>query len=60
MGEKDKGGEGGGLPAFDVKSLRQKHSRAECCSTCAENPRCQRQPGDDDGREIKTCMEEIK
>lgn len=29
------GGEGQGLSMFDVKSLRQKHSRAECCSTCA-------------------------
>lgn len=62
MGEEEKGGEGGGLPAFDVKSLRQKHSRAECCSTCAEDPRCQRQPGDgnDEGSEIKTCTEKTK
>lgn len=46
---------GGGLSAFDVKSLRQKHSGAECCSTCAGNPQCQRQLGDgeDEGGEIK-------
>lgn len=46
---------------FDVKSLRQKHSRAECCSTCAGDSRCQRQPGDgdDEGREIKTAVDEI-
>lgn len=63
MGEKGKGGVVGGvgLSAFDVKSLRQKHSRAECCSTCAGNPQCQRQPGDgeDEDGEIKTGMEEI-
>lgn len=60
-GEKDKGGRwggGGGLSAFDFKSLRQRHSGAECCSTCAGNPRCQRQPrdGEDEGGEIKTGM----
>lgn len=51
------GGEGKrGLSTFDVKSLRQKHSRAECCSTCAGNPQCQRQHGDgeDEGGETKT------
>lgn len=55
-------GGGRGLSAFDVKPLRQKHSGAECCSTCAGSPRCQRQPGDgeDEGGEIKTGMEEIK
>lgn len=50
------GGEGQGLSMFDVKSLRQKHSRAECCSTCAGNPQCKRQHGDgeDEGGEVKT------
>lgn len=45
----------GGLSAFDVKSLRQKHSGAECCSTCTRNPWCQRQHGDgeDEGVEGK-------
>lgn len=53
---------GGCLSAFDVKSLRQKHSGDECCFTCARNPQCQWQPGDgeDEGEEIKTGMEEIK
>lgn len=49
MGEEDEGGRGAGgsvLPSFDVKSLRQKHSGAECCSTCAGNPQCHWQPGD--------------
>ena len=32
-GREGRGGEGrGGLSAFDVKPLRQKHSGAECCS----------------------------
>lgn len=55
--EQGEGGEGKqGLSAFDVKSLRQKHSRAECCSTCAGSPQCQRQLGDgeDEGGEMKT------
>lgn len=50
----------GSLSAFDVKSLRQKHSGAECCSTCAGNPQCQLQLGDDEGREIKRSTEQIK
>lgn len=61
--EQGEGGEGKhGLSAFDVKSLRQKHSRAECCSTCAGSPRCQRQLGDgeDEGGEMKTGTQEIK
>lgn len=65
MGERNKGKEvmwKQGLSAFDVKSLRQKHSRAECCSTCAGSPRCQRQLGDgeDEGGEMKTGTQEIK
>lgn len=56
------GGGGGYLSAFDVKSLRQKHSGAECCSTCTGSTQHQRQHGDgeDEGREIKTSVEEIK
>lgn len=59
------GGWGGGmgyLSAFDVKSLRQKHSGAECCPTCTGSTQHQRQHGDgeDEGREIKTSVEEIK
>lgn len=48
--------------SFDVKSLRQEHSRAECLSTCAESPQRQRQPGDgeDEGGVMETGMEEIK
>lgn len=44
-----------GLSAFDVKSLRQKRSGPECCSTCSGNPRWRRQRGDgeDEGVEIK-------
>ena len=44
-----------GLSTFDGKSLRREHSGAECCTTCAGNPQCQRQHGDgeDEGREIK-------
>lgn len=44
-----------GLSAFDVKSLRQKRSGAECCSTCSGNRRWQRQHGDgeDEGGGIK-------
>lgn len=35
-GGRGREGNGGGvLSSFDVKSLRQKHSGAECCSTCA-------------------------
>lgn len=54
----DKGGSWGGrrgLSAFDVKSLRQKRSGPECCSTCSGNPRWRRQRGDgeDEGVEIK-------
>lgn len=53
---------GGGLSAFDVKSLRQKHSGAECCSTCTGNPRCQRQHGDgeDEGEKKKNRREGAK
>lgn len=45
-----------GLSAFDVKSLRQKRSGAECCSTCSGNSQWRRQHGDgeDEGAEIKS------
>lgn len=60
----DKGGSWGrrGLSAFDVKSLRQKRSRAECCSTCCGNRRWQRQRGDgeDEGGEIKRGGEKYR
>lgn len=57
-----RGGGMGYLSAFDVKSLRQKHSGAECCPTCTGSTQHQRQHGDgeDEGREIKTSVEEIK
>ena len=44
--EGSRGGGGGVLSSSDVKSLRQKRSGAECCSTCAGNPQCHWQPGD--------------
>ena len=42
MREKNKEGRQGdcGLSAFDVKSLRQKNSRAECCCTCTGSLWC--------------------